>query len=33
MKKVLLPQIICDEGLEVLKDKVEVIIAPDPAQV
>jgi D-3-phosphoglycerate dehydrogenase / 2-oxoglutarate reductase len=32
MKKVLLPQIICDEGLEVLKDKVEVIVAPDPSQ-
>ncbi len=32
MKTVLLPQKICDEGLDVLKGKVEVIIAPDPSQ-
>ena len=32
MKKVLLPQRICDEGLEILQGEVDVVIAPDPSQ-
>jgi D-3-phosphoglycerate dehydrogenase len=32
MKKVLLPQKICNEGLDVLKGRVEVVIADDPSQ-
>lgn len=32
MKKVLLPQKIRDEGMEILRGKVELVIAPDPSQ-
>lgn len=32
MKKVLLPQMIHEDGLRILKDRVEVIIAPDLSQ-